>query len=45
MAVGESGIHHLSTSYGGSREVSVCLGAGHVVCLRRSIGLNNSSSL
>ena len=47
-AIRESGLHdlfNLSTSCGGSREVSDCLGVGHVVCLGRGIGLNNSRSL
>lgn len=47
-AIRESGLHdlvNLSTSCGGSREVSDRLGVGHVVCLGRGISLNNSCSL
>ena len=47
-AIRKSGLHdlfNLCTSCGGSREISDCLGVGHVVRLGRGISLNNSRSL
>jgi hypothetical protein len=54
QATGESGFRDLfslstgcggSGGSGGSRQVGDCLIVGHVGCLSRGIGLNNSCSL